>query len=182
MWRFADGSIGFSSPKFSLGLRPSDILSFPRILKNHCVAHHASHHLSVFPTSLKKRRTARMSEPSFPGRVLIKAFKGVNKLVPWHKLPSFIGVFNLLAFCLELEKDNLHDIYPDIGAQGTTASCPMKDPRYLVTRNSNGLFNKLDKLLMGYTGMRFGRNVLREYTKKPTEEELLTLNPRVVSE
>lgn len=123
-----------------------------------------------------------MSEPSFPGRVLIKVFKGVNKVVAWHKLPSFIGVFNLLAFRLELQRDNLHDVYPNADSQGTTASCPMKDPRYLVTRNSDGLFNELDEPLMGCTGMRFGRNVTREHTKKPTPEELLTPNPRVVSE
>jgi hypothetical protein len=123
-----------------------------------------------------------MSEPSFPGRVLVKVFKGVNKIVAWDKLPSFIGVFNLLAFRLVLQKDNLHDVYPDAGAQGTATSCPMKDPRYLVTRNSDGLFNELGEPLMGCTGMRFGRNVSREHTKKPTDEELLTPNPRVVSE
>jgi hypothetical protein len=59
---------------------------------------------------------AKMSEPSFPGRVLVKVFKGVNKIVAWDKLPSFIGVFNLLAFRLVLQKDNLHDVYPDAGA------------------------------------------------------------------
>ncbi len=75
-----------------------------------------------------------MSEPSFPGRILIKVFKGVNKIVAWDKFPSFIGVFNLLAFRLELQKDNLHDVYPDAGAQGTVASCPMKDPRYHGTQ------------------------------------------------
>jgi hypothetical protein len=123
-----------------------------------------------------------MSEPSFPGRVLIKIFKGVNKVVAWHKFPSFIGVFNLLAFRLELQRDNLHDTYPDAGPQGTTASCPMKDPRYLVTRNSDGLFNELDEPKMGCANMRFGRNVSREHTKKPSDEELLTPNPRVVSE
>jgi hypothetical protein len=123
-----------------------------------------------------------MSEPSFPGRVLIKFFKGVNKVVAWHKLPSFIGVFNLLAFRLELQKDNLHDVYPDAKAQGTEPTCPMKDKRYLVTRNSDGLFNELKEPLMGCTGMRFGRNVPREHTKKPTDEELMTPNPRVVSE
>jgi hypothetical protein len=58
----------------------------------------------------------------------------------------------------------------------------MKDKRYLVTRNSDGLFNDLDEPLMGCTGMRFGRNVSREHTTKPTDEELLTPNPRIVSE
>jgi len=35
---------------------------------------------------------------------------------------------------------------------------------------------------MGCAGMRFGRNVPRKYTKAPSEEELLTPNPRVVSD
>ena len=30
--------------------------------------------------------------------------------------------------------------------------------------------------------MRFGRNVPRHYTKKPTDQELMTPNPRVISE
>lgn len=35
---------------------------------------------------------------------------------------------------------------------------------------------------MGCVGMRFGRNVAREHTQKPSAEELLSPNPRVVSE
>jgi hypothetical protein len=35
---------------------------------------------------------------------------------------------------------------------------------------------------MGCVGMRFGRNVSRENTKKPSQEELLSPNPRLVSQ
>ncbi|KAJ9641327.1 hypothetical protein H2201_008603 [Coniosporium apollinis] len=35
---------------------------------------------------------------------------------------------------------------------------------------------------MGYVGMRFGRNIPRTHTKPPNHEELLSPNPRVVSE
>lgn len=123
-----------------------------------------------------------MADLSFTDRVVIKLFKGVNKVVDWHKLPKYIGVFNLLAFRLELDNKNLYDVYPDAGAQGTQASCPMKDKRYLTARNSDGLFNSLEQPLMGCSGMRFGRNVPRDKTKKPSDEELLNPSPRLVSE
>lgn len=123
-----------------------------------------------------------MAELSFTDRVVIKLFKGVNKVVDWHKLPKYIGVFNLLAFRLELDNKNLYDVYPDASAQGTQASCPMKDERYLKARNSDGLFNSLEQPLMGCSGMRFGRNVPRDKTKKPSDEELLNPSPRLVSE
>src|ERR1700712_246952 len=103
-----------------------------------------------------------MSDLSFVDRTIIKVFKGVNKVVAWHKLPKFLGVFNLLAFRIELQDKNLHDVYPDEGYQGTKATCPMRDSRYLDARNSDGLFNDLNEPKMGCTGMRFGRNVTRE--------------------
>jgi len=136
----------------------------------------------MFTAAKPSPREVTMAELSFSDRVLIKIFKGVNKVVAWQKLPNFIGVFNLLAYRLELQKDNLHDVYPDASSQGTKDTCTMKDSRYMVTRNSDGLFNSLEEPLMGCAGMRFGRNVSREHTKKPTDKELLTPNPRIVSE
>ncbi|KAL2064308.1 hypothetical protein VTL71DRAFT_4802 [Oculimacula yallundae] len=115
-------------------------------------------------------------------RALIKIFKKVNKHVEWHKLPKYIGVLNLLAFRLELDRDNLHDVYPDATAQGTEASCPMKDERYLTARNSDGLFNSLEQPMMGCSGMRFGRNVPRDKTLKPSDAELMNPSPRLVSQ
>ena len=58
----------------------------------------------------------------------------------------------------------------------------MENTEYLAVRNSDGLFNDLDQPRMGCAGMRFGRNVPRKYTKKPTPEELMTPSPRLVSE
>ncbi|KAI9055355.1 hypothetical protein LZ554_000314 [Drepanopeziza brunnea f. sp. 'monogermtubi'] len=123
-----------------------------------------------------------MAELSLIDRIIIKLFKGVNKFVEWHRLPRYIGVFNLLAFRLELDHDNLYDVYPDASAQGTEASCLMKDPRFLKARNSDGKFNSLNQPLMGCSGMRFGRNVPRDDTNKPSDEELMSPSPRLVSE
>lgn len=114
-------------------------------------------------------------------RAIIKLFRSVNKVVAWHKLPKFLGVVNLLAFRIELDAKNLVDTYPDEGYQGTKASCPMKDSRYLTTRNTDGLFNDLDEPRMGCAGMRFGRNVSREITEHPSDEALMTPSPRLIN-
>ncbi|KAF2832611.1 heme peroxidase [Ophiobolus disseminans] len=120
--------------------------------------------------------------PSLPERALISFYRTVNKLIPWHKLPTYIGVLNLSAFRYELRQKNLHDVYPLPEHQGTK-DCPhMTDEQYLHTRHSDGLYNDLDALKMGCAGMRFGRNVPREHTSKPTDEELMTPNPRLISE
>jgi hypothetical protein len=139
-------------------------------------------YLRVFapPKLLSSLKT--MATLSISDRALIAFFKVVNKVVAWHKLPRYIGVFNLLAFRLELQAKNLYDVYPDAGYQGTAATCPMKDSRYVTARNSDGVFNSLEEPSMGCAGMRFGRNVPRENTKKPTDEELMTPSPRLVSD
>jgi hypothetical protein len=123
-----------------------------------------------------------MSDPSLLDRAIVKLYKGINKIVPWHKLPTPLGVFNLLALRIELRAKNLYDVYPDVSSQGTPATCPMSDPQYKTARNSDGKFNSLQEPKMGCAGMRFGRNVPRKFTVAPTEEELMTPNPRVVSE
>lgn len=123
-----------------------------------------------------------MEQPSFPERVLIASFKVVNKIIAWHKLPSFVGVINLLALRIELRSKNLHDVYPSEESQGTSSTVPLEHSRYLTARNTDGKFNSLEQPLMGCAGMRFGRNVERKYTEAPTDEELLTPNPRLVSE
>jgi hypothetical protein len=123
-----------------------------------------------------------MAQPSFVDRVTVAFFKGVNKLVPWHKLPSLLGVFNLLALRIELRAKNLYDVYPSAESQGTEAADPMPNPQCLIARNSDGKFNSLEQPLIGCADMRFGRNVPRQFTVAPTAEELMTPNPRIISE
>jgi hypothetical protein len=121
-------------------------------------------------------------QPSFRERVFIKIFHLINLLVPWHRLPGFLGAFNLGVMRIELRAYNLHDGYASGAAQGNTIDHPLEDKRFLNARNSDGKFNSLELPLMGCPGMRFGRNFPRKYTRKPTEEELWTPNPRLVSE
>jgi hypothetical protein len=114
-------------------------------------------------------------------RFLVWLFKGVNRTTPWHRLPKWLGLLNLIALRDELRAKNLHDAYPSESFQGTPATCPMHDLRFLKARNSDGKFNDLQEPLMGCTGMRLGRNVPREFTNAPTPEALMTPNPRLIS-
>ncbi|KAF2008058.1 heme peroxidase [Amniculicola lignicola CBS 123094] len=119
--------------------------------------------------------------PSIIERASIPLFKAVNHFVPWHKLPSFLGALNVGAYRTELRQHNLHDVYPSPDHQGKTGCPHLENNEYLLTRNSDGLFNALDQPKMGCAGMRFGRNVPRQHTKKPTEKEMMTPNPRIIS-
>ncbi|TAQ88812.1 hypothetical protein B7494_g2865 [Chlorociboria aeruginascens] len=120
-----------------------------------------------------------MATLSIGDHIFILFFKVINKVVPWHKLPPWLGALNIVALRLELRAKNLYDVYPTpISSQ----ACPMSDSRYLTTRHSDGLFNSLKEPHMGCRSMRFGRNVPRHLTRKPTDEELLTPNPRYISE
>jgi len=120
--------------------------------------------------------------PFFDRVLLIPIYSFINRFVPWHKLPSVIGALNLGAMREELRRDNLHDVYPDESAQGNAKDDPAGNTRFHDARNSDGKYNSLEQPLMGCSGMRFGRNFPRSWCKKPTDEELLTPNPRLVSE
>jgi hypothetical protein len=136
-----------------------------------------------------KKKSHQDEEPIPPNfkatlveRIGIRAFKLLNKAVPWYKLPGFIGAFNLAFLRIELRQYNLHDGYASAEAQGNATNNPLPDERYCGARNSDGKFNSLEQPLMGCRGMRFGRNFPRHLTPKPTEEELWTPNPRMISE
>lgn len=121
-------------------------------------------------------------KPSLPERLGIGAFKLVNKAIPWYKLPGIIGAFNLAFLRIELRQFNLYDSYASAEAQGNSKDNPLPDERYRDNRHSDGKFNSLELPLMGCRGMRFGRNFPRHLTPKPTEEELWTPNPRMISD
>lgn len=124
----------------------------------------------------------RMSLVPILKSLYIRFWKFVNTFIDWHKLPTWFAVFNLLALRYELREKNLHDTSPDADFQGSEAKCPMKDSKSIASRDSDGLYNDLKQPKMGCAGMRFGRNVPRKHTKPPTEKELLTPSPRVISE
>ena len=121
-------------------------------------------------------------QPSFVERTAVSAFKFINKFVPWYKLPGLLGAINLAALRIELRGYNLQDGYASGTVQGNQADDPLPDERFLGARNSDGKFNSLEMPKMGCVGMRLGRNFPRESCPKPSEEELMTPNPRLVSD
>ncbi|KAG6353701.1 hypothetical protein INS49_005410 [Diaporthe citri] len=120
--------------------------------------------------------------PSFLDRVGIWTFSVVNKFVAWHKLPGLIGTLQLYLFRVELREQNLYDGYASTSEQGNAHDFPLPNDRFLHARNSDGTYNSLEMPLMGCSGIRFGRNFSRKETGKPTERDLWTPNPRIVSE
>lgn len=120
--------------------------------------------------------------PSFWDRVGIWTFSVVNKFVAWHKLPGLVGTLQLYLFRVEQREQNLYDGYASASEQGNAHDFPLPDDRFLHARNSDGTYNSLEMPLMGCAGIRFGRNFSRKETRKLSERELWTPNPRVVSE
>ena len=78
-------------------------------------------------------------------RGLIFLFKPINALVPWHRLPKWLGVLNLIALRAELREKNLHDTDPD----PDPASAPVLPPERLYARISEGWCNDLQHPVMG---------------------------------
>lgn len=120
-------------------------------------------------------------KPGLTDRLLVGLFHLINKLIPWHKLPAIVGALNLEALRVELREYNLHDGYPSGVYQGTQTTDAMTDERFEYARNSDGKFNSTEMPRMGCAFQRFGRNFPRGLTIKPTEDELWTPNPRMVS-
>ncbi|KAF7191049.1 Alpha-dioxygenase 2 [Pseudocercospora fuligena] len=119
---------------------------------------------------------------TFAQASLVAFFKFINTFIPWHKLPPLIGALNLLALRDELREKNLVDTYPSEQFQGTAKSEELTDTKFICARNSDGLYNDLNKPKMGCRGMRFGRNVPRKFTEKPSDYDLMHPDPRLISQ
>lgn len=109
---------------------------------------------------------------------LIGFFHLLNKVVPWHKLPKFMGALNLLAFRKVLKSENLQDT--DDPHATMQPNEPVYTPAVVPARTADGTFNDLNYPRMGCTGARFGRNVPREYTH-PDLPNLMNPSPREIS-
>ena len=110
---------------------------------------------------------------------LVALFGYINRLVPWHHLPPWLGAMNVLAFREVLRRENLHDTS---GQRLVTASDSVRcDAHAHYSRISEGTCNDLQLPAMGSAGQRFGRNVPLQHTFPEKEPTLLTPNPRVIS-
>lgn len=99
-------------------------------------------------------------------------------LVPWHRLPTPLGIARLFRIRQKLRHDNLHDT----GVVDSTPAPPVPPltPEALTNRTADGSHNDLDAPQMGRAGTRFGRNVPLDKVKVD-EARLLDPSPRTVS-
>ena len=133
-------------------------------------------------TSTRKEPDAPSLELSLFAKAVCAFFRFLDRFIAWHKLPTFLGTFHLLAFRYELRAHNLFSGYSTNSEYKAGVKEPISDERFLHSRNSDGEWNSLEIPKMGCSGMRFGRNVSRNVAKRPTLEEIMTPNPRLVAE
>src|SRR6266852_533087 len=108
-------------------------------------------------------------------RMIVSIYHLINFIVPWHRLPTIVGGFNLEAFRERLREQNLH--HTGYGVSAATPWC-VGNERW---RSADGSYNNLDHPRMGMAEVRFGRNVpLTEATPDP-HAALLDPSPREIS-
>jgi hypothetical protein len=128
--------------------------------------------LAVALCSLIRLITREHDPKSLFSVVYVGTFELLNRLVVWHKLPTWLAVLNLGALRDVLREKNLHDtsgipVTHEAGRRPTVSP----DTKYLCEREEDGQYNDLAKPTMGNAslggpdftlsnpGARFGRNV-----------------------
>lgn len=107
-------------------------------------------------------------------RFLSATFGAVNRRLPWHRLPRWLAIVNLIALRNDLRRFNLHDT--------PSPELPVAGPPVRDRRTVDGTWNDLDDPAMGCAGSRFGRNVPLDRTRLDGDDALLAPNPRLVSD
>jgi hypothetical protein len=103
-------------------------------------------------------------------------YRRLNRLVEWHRLPFLLSVVNLLALQHDLRRRNL------FAAPGSEPQAPdHRDFDVRGFRTADGSYNDLEAPAMGMREARFGRNVPLKYTYGEQQPDLLTPNPREIS-
>lgn len=146
--------LAFNPWHTSAGFRPLGNLNRARK-----AAYEASsaHRLGRRFVTVEPRRNTLLGAPLRAG------FRTVNRFVPWHRLPTPLGLLNLMAFRQTLRRHNLidteaHEAPPEAG--------PVKAPpdeELLVRRSYDGSFNDLSAPRMGAVGATFGRTMAPVY-------------------
>ncbi|MFZ3492909.1 peroxidase family protein [Streptomyces sp. 5.8] len=123
------------------------------------VAYEASsaHRLGHRFANVEPQRNAVLGVP------LRATFRGLNRFVPWHRLPTSLGLLNLLAFRQKLRQDNLLDTEL---REAPPRVQPVPDPideDMRLARSYDGTYNDLSAPKMGAVGSAFGRNLAPVY-------------------
>jgi hypothetical protein len=119
-------------------------------------------------------------QPSLPYRILAAVGEKVDRSIGWSKLPPLGGALVLEGIRVRLRQSNLYDT----STLPTTKppAQPKKSDRHLTVRSADGSYNDLSSPDMGRAGTRFGRNVPNSATRVTSDKDVLTPNPRLVSQ
>jgi hypothetical protein len=101
----------------------------------------------------------------------------IDRKKGWHKLPSLLGLAELIGLRNALRDTNLHDLRTEESA----APPPPIQDSFRIYRTPDGTYNDLQHPVMGSAGTRFGRNADLERVGKGLEDDVLHPNPRTVS-
>ncbi len=105
-------------------------------------------------------------------------FRGINRVVAWHKLPLAASLLNLDMFRFVLRRSNLIDANTPEAPPIARPVPPAPDEDARVARSYDGIGNDLSEPQMGAVGQPFGRNLKPDY--RP--ELMDTPNPVTVSD
>ncbi|MEV6954846.1 peroxidase family protein [Streptomyces sp. NPDC051183] len=131
----------------------------------------SAHRLGHRFLTVEPRRNVLLGAP------LRASFRTVNRVVPWHRLPTPLGLLNLMAFRQTLRRHNLIDTdLHEAPPKAEPVGAPL-DEDLLVRRSYNGTHNDLSAPLMGAVGATFGRTMAPVY--RPDRFD--TPNPVTVS-
>jgi hypothetical protein len=131
------------------------------------------------PAAIAPALLRRAGRAGVAGWLSERAAWALERRVPWHRLPRWLALVDLLTIRGRLRRDNLHDagrlpsIEPD--------EPPPWRPEYAHARSPDGTYNDLGAPRMGACGARFGRNLPLDRIAAPGEAELMTPSPREVS-
>jgi len=113
-------------------------------------------------------------------RVLGRDYRG-EVWTNWYRKRLSKGILTLAYMRDKLFADNLKSTYPpDVNTGYAPAGL---EPPVGVThfRTADGSWNRLENPKEGAAGTRFPRNVANSSIRRPTDEELLSPNPRTIS-
>jgi Animal haem peroxidase len=111
---------------------------------------------------------------------LARTAEQVDRRVGWSKLPPVLAIPVLIGLRRRMRELNLYDT--GRGPDDRPAADETDVGDYRVRRTLGGTFNDLDDPLMGSVGSRFGRNVPLEHTVPEPDDQLLSPNPRLISD
>jgi hypothetical protein len=133
---------------------------------------------AAYEASSAHRRGYRFITPNvIAGRLLGAGFRLLNRVVPWHRLPTRLGVLNLTVFRQALRRHNLIDTeIHEAPPKAHPVPRPI-DEGLRVRRSYDGTYNDLSAPKMGAVGAAFGRNLPPVYEP----DRFDTPNPVVVS-